>query len=262
MDEEWRVVERHPSYMVSSDGRVMGKHGKCLNSWLCNGRYRVALDGEQIFVHRIVAEAFLDNPEKLPVINHKDGNPKNNCVSNLEWCTQRHNIRHARDVLGVFDKYFVPVRCVETGKVYDNCTSAAKDVSGRKDAIWRCVHGIRGTHKGFHWEIASISRESSREERVALYCQNSKPSCKDESESQTRARNNFKSILFLRGRNTTTIAKVLGCTYVTASKKLNSPSEFKLRELIAIAKECEIPIHELLDAVFYTNLEETHDAQS
>lgn len=50
------------------------------------------------YVHRMVASAFIPNPENLPVVNHKDADPTNNSVDNLEWCTQKQNIAASRDM--------------------------------------------------------------------------------------------------------------------------------------------------------------------
>ena len=47
-----------------------------------------------IYIHRLVAEAFIPNPSNLPVVNHKDENPKNNAVDNLEWCTTKYNLNY------------------------------------------------------------------------------------------------------------------------------------------------------------------------
>ena len=48
----------------------------------------------QVFIHRLVAQAFIPNPNNLPFVNHKDENPRNNCADNLEWCTAKYNTNY------------------------------------------------------------------------------------------------------------------------------------------------------------------------
>lgn len=99
--EEWQPIEGFPDYAVSSYGRVMSfKSGKpriLFQEVNHKGYLRIMLRRHPVarfFVHRLVAGAFLQNVECLPVVNHKDRNKQNNRVSNLEWCTQADNIKH------------------------------------------------------------------------------------------------------------------------------------------------------------------------
>ena len=113
MNEEWKdIVGFEGLYQVSNLGRI-----KCLEH-KCQGRYKgkfrtvkehmmkpaenktngymyVSLSnsdrGRTITVHRLVANAFLPNHENKPILNHKDEDKHNNCVSNLEWCTSLYN---------------------------------------------------------------------------------------------------------------------------------------------------------------------------
>lgn len=97
----------HGKYDVTSDGRVFSyNYGQRKELLLSEhkGYRRVALSNEnkrKIYpVHVLVAKAFIPNPENKPFVNHKDGNKRNNDVSNLEWCTRAENQKHSREVLG------------------------------------------------------------------------------------------------------------------------------------------------------------------
>lgn len=100
--EIWKEVEEFPEYKVSNTGKVISKSGKVLKTFVTNSGYEAvtlysAAKGSRKTVHRLVAKAFVVNPEpgKLDVVNHKDGNRNNNDADNLEWTTQAGNIAHA-----------------------------------------------------------------------------------------------------------------------------------------------------------------------
>jgi len=97
MKEIWKKIEGYPNYKISSFGRIKSKiilknilngKGYLQVNLSSNGKIKISL------VHRLVANAFLKNPKEKPYINHIDNNPKNNHLSNLEWCTQRENLAH------------------------------------------------------------------------------------------------------------------------------------------------------------------------
>jgi len=104
-----------PAYAIYEDGTVINKNrntpvkhqeNNCgyMRVQLCNNGYQ-----PRLFVHRLVAELYIDNPMSLPQVNHKDGNKKNNHVNNLEWCDSSYNHKHSFSNLGrvptrVFEK--------------------------------------------------------------------------------------------------------------------------------------------------------------
>lgn len=105
VEEIWRpVVEYEGLYEVSNLGRVRGIprggcDGRVLKQGLNDkGYYCVNLSKHCVIkrcrVHRLVAMAFIPNPNNYPSINHKDENPHNNHVDNLEWCTQKYNMNY------------------------------------------------------------------------------------------------------------------------------------------------------------------------
>jgi len=84
-------------YEIYKDGRIFSKKQNRFIKPQPNdmGYLRVFICQKRLFVHRLVAEKYIPNPQNLPCVNHIDGNHTNNNVSNLEWCTQRYNILHS-----------------------------------------------------------------------------------------------------------------------------------------------------------------------
>ena len=107
MVEERVITVKGIDYIVSSDGRVYSTndtgpswHHKEISQRVNSDGYMQITVGKtknrsRYSVHRMVAEAFIPNPDDLPEVNHKDCDRTNNCVENLEWCTHKYNIQYA-----------------------------------------------------------------------------------------------------------------------------------------------------------------------
>lgn len=114
MKEIWKDIKGYEGlYQVSNLGFVKSfdrfvsngiKRGKILRNKVNDSGYVVIIlvgydnKKKSHYLHRIVAETFIPNPQNLPVINHKDENKLNNHVSNLEWCTQKENINYGSSI--------------------------------------------------------------------------------------------------------------------------------------------------------------------
>lgn len=171
---EYRKVDGFP-YSVTSDGSVRNdRTGHSLKPVMSNsGYFCVRLwdrgRSRNSFVHRLVAQAFVPNPEHKPEVNHIDGDKTNNTASNLEWVTGAENKRHCREVLGKINRNpnteaahnacKKRVRCLDTGVEYESITAAAKDIGATQGMLSTHLLGINRSCKGMKFEYAKMDLE-------------------------------------------------------------------------------------------------------
>lgn len=183
-NEEWKPIpDFETSYAISNKGRVKrlervdrfirkdtGKEVERHVSEMIlklsdnQGYYEINLregdKSEYRRIHRIVANAFIPNPDNLPEVNHKDGNPHNNLVENLEWCSRLYNVQHSietglRPSAKGTDRTKKVVKCVETGQVFKNAKEAAETLGLSYYYLMDRMHKGLECH-GYHFEQVKL----------------------------------------------------------------------------------------------------------
>lgn len=174
LKEEWRDIEGYEGkYQVSNLGRVKSLDryrkykdsvpnslalvkGKMLKGKidkdgyieyaLCTGKHKQL---KYYRAHRLVAQAFIPNPNNYPIINHKDENKSNNRVDNLEWCTNQYNIEYSRaKPILQFDKNWNYLNR------WKSCAEIERKLGLDHRSIQRCCVGKMKSRGGFKWGYA------------------------------------------------------------------------------------------------------------
>lgn len=145
--EIWKPVVGYEGYEVSSFGRVRNKH-KILTPYLTEKGYlRCHIRGKWHRIHRLVAEAFVQNPNNYSEVNHKDEDKTNNCVENLEWCNHSQNLLHSRGK--------TIIQYDSKGKIlreWKNLVTIEEQLNYKRSNICSVCKGFRKTAYGFIWK--------------------------------------------------------------------------------------------------------------
>lgn len=172
MKEVWKDIPNYEGlYQVSSHGRVKSfrQSTKChcekeyiLKPHLANnGYYQVTLYDNTVkhkfSVHRLVAEAFIPNPNGYPQVNHKDENRLNNLVTNLEWCSSEYNNAYGTARIRQIDTKSTPVEQLTIdGKIiaiYRSAKIAREIIGVASSSLYYAIkHG--SNCKGYFWRYS------------------------------------------------------------------------------------------------------------
>ena len=146
--EVWKTTIEDEYYEVSNYGRV--RHdGRILSGSIHDDGYvYVNIRGKQYPKHRVVAEVFVLNPDNKPFVNHKDGNKQNCLSSNLEWCTQSENAKHAHDNnlqpkgLSTYKGKFTVEQRTEIKRLWDSGELSRREIARKYRVSHTCINDI------------------------------------------------------------------------------------------------------------------------
>lgn len=155
-----RIVKNHYSFK-----QVKGRILKQTSTKLNYKRVTFSINQKQksFLVHRLIAKAFIPNPHNCPIINHKDENPANNNISNLEWCTHTYNMNYGTAISRKTKKLLNKQGAKkvyqylkgELIKVWPSASECRR--SGFSQGhVSSCCRGVRKQHKGFTWSYEKM----------------------------------------------------------------------------------------------------------
>lgn len=170
MIEEWKDIEGYEGlYQISNQGRVKSlnynhtgkekilKYGKRPNGYLKTTLIKNGIR-KDIYIHRLVAQTFIPNPDDKPCVDHIDTNPLNNKSENLRWCTQKENLNNPlsiEKIKGINNYNAKPILQFtlngEFIRRWDCVMDASRELGCSHGNISSCCNGSRNKSYGYKW---------------------------------------------------------------------------------------------------------------
>jgi hypothetical protein len=186
MEEIWKPVNEFPNYHISSFGNIKNViTNKPLKPNLKSGYYHVSLVNEiikkSLKIHRLVALAFIENPENKSDVNHKDKNKLNNNVKNLEWMTRKENNIHRCQGINITtnknkaiykiynevsknnDQILESYNSIEDAANWAFNSGFTKTAHNGRNAIGNCICGLSNSAYGFQWKLINDNEDLENE---------------------------------------------------------------------------------------------------
>lgn len=231
--EIWKDIEGYESmYQVSNMGRVRALDRVKPNSGgqIAKGHILPQSDnghgyrfvslwkfnkGRRFYVHRLVASAFIPNPNNFPIINHKDENKSNNRYENLEWCTQKYNINYGNHMKRLKESYIAngnnrPIDVYDKNgaflKTFDCSNEVCKELGVHRRGLYLVCQGVAKSYKGyrfaFHGEPLKPYKKEGKAAPVSVLQYDNEgylSACYDSMREAEKANNLYRG--FLRVHN-------------------------------------------------------------
>lgn len=169
-EEKGHLYNYEGIYQVSNYGRVRTLTHRTRNNHLIKEKFKslrsdkngykittltVNGNAKDFKVHRLVAYMFLKNDNNYPIVNHKDENPTNNHVDNLEWCTYKDNINYGSCVLKMSKRVNQYDKNNNFVKTWKSISEAGRDLKIDISSITKCCRGKKKSIGGYKWRYLS-----------------------------------------------------------------------------------------------------------